>query len=956
MRVRYLLAVFVCALATAPHARAATSSDFSVSKSGPQTTPPDNNAAFTITVTNNGPDAGAVTVSDPLPAGLSFVSVTPPAGFTCSDPGAGATSGTVTCNAVAMAPGSAIITVVFHVPGTTPSVTTFTNTVTISSPTDPNGANDSASASTTTPAISDLALVKTGPSTATADTDVSFNITVTNAGQDAAEEVQVSDVVSSGWSFVSATPAAGFNCTDPGTGATTGTIQCTTATMAVGSTANFTVVFHIPANAAPGTTFTNVATVASPTDPNDENNSSAAQTTTPPPPSGDVSIVKNGPASAPPDTDVAYTITVTNVGPDAAQNVSFTDTLPAGTPSSQMTFVSFSQTSGPAFSCGTPDVTTTCSIASLAVNATATFSFTGHIPSGTATGTVYSNTVSMTSLNDPTEENDTSGTALIVASADVAINKAAPPTAVAGGPTFAYVITVSNNGPDAATDVSFSDVLPAGVTFAGVVQDTGPAATCSGGGTVTCSILSPLPFMSSAQFTITVQPNASVANGTVLSNTATATASSADTNSNNNTSTAMTTVSAQADVSITKTAPATAIAGNNITYGITVANAGPSNAANVAWTDTLPANTTLVSETQTTGPTFTCTTGATINCSIATLTAGTSATFNIVVQVSPSAPASTINNTATVTSTTTDPDGNNNSSAVSTTVSAQADVSITKTAPAAVGAGTNLTYTISVINAGPSAATNVNWTDTLPPGTTFVSETQDSGPLFSCTTGATVSCGIVTLAPGAAAMFTMIVQVSSATPLGTVIPNTAIVSSTTTDPNGLNNSSTAATTVATSADLAVTKTGPATTPSNTTVVYVVGVSNAGPAAAASVTLTDNVPANMTFASASQTSGPAFNCVTPPPGGTGTITCTIASLASGASATFDFVFNVLPGAASGSTSTNTATVSATTADPNPANNSASVLTTVGASIPAISPAMLALLAAGLAAIALLATRR
>ena len=46
----------------------------------------------------------------------------------------------------------------------------------------------------------------------------------------------------------------------------------------------------------------------------------------------DVAITKSGPPSAPPNTDVTYTITVTNFGPSAAQNVSWTDTLPAGSP------------------------------------------------------------------------------------------------------------------------------------------------------------------------------------------------------------------------------------------------------------------------------------------------------------------------------------------------------------------------------------------------------------------------------------------------------------------------------------------------------------------------------------------------------------------------------------------------------------------------------------------------
>ena len=138
MTFRTSLRVLVCAgILAATGAPLLAQSDFTVAKSGPQTTtPPDSDVDFTITVTNNGPNAGAVTVSDPVPAGLTFVSVTQPAGFSCSGPGTGATSGTVTCNAAAMAPGSAIITVTFHIPPSTPSKTMFTNTVTVSSPAD----------------------------------------------------------------------------------------------------------------------------------------------------------------------------------------------------------------------------------------------------------------------------------------------------------------------------------------------------------------------------------------------------------------------------------------------------------------------------------------------------------------------------------------------------------------------------------------------------------------------------------------------------------------------------------------------------------------------------------------------------------------------------------------------------------------------------------------------------
>ena len=91
------------------------------------------------------------------------------------------------------------------------------------------------------------------------------------------------------------------------------------------------------------------------------------------------------------------------------------------------------------------------------------------------------------------------------------------------------------------------------------------------------------------------------------------------------------------------------------------------------------------------------------------------------------------------TSTTPDPTpANNNGSLpaarVTTTVVEQADVATTKTGPATVNAGANFSYSLTVANAGPSAASAVVLTDTLPAGVTFVSATG----------GGTVSGNVVT--------------------------------------------------------------------------------------------------------------------------------------------------------------------------------------------------------------------
>src|SRR6058998_3039702 len=116
--------------------------------------------------------------------------------------------------------------------------------------------------------------------------------------------------------------------------------------------------------------------------------------------------------------------------------------------------------------------------------------------------------------------------------------------------------------------------------------------------------------------------------------------------------------------------------------------------------------------------------------------------------------------------------------------------------------------------------------------------------------------------------------------------------------------------------ISVLKSGPLTSTPGTNVSFTVTVrSTSGTTPAANVQLDDNVPANTTFVSAVQNSGPAFNpCTTPAVGSsTGTITCTIASFpAGGPDAVFTFTFHVQSVSSSTPGTTNTATVTTTTA--------------------------------------------
>lgn len=105
-------------------------------------------------------------------------------------------------------------------------------------------------------------------------------------------------------------------------------------------------------------------------------------------------------------------------------------------------------------------------------------------------------------------------------------------------------------------------------------------------------------------------------------------------------------------------------------------------------------------------------------------------------------------------------------------------------------------------------------------------------------------------------------------------------------------------------------------------VFTLQVNNAGPSSAASVSLSDDLPANTTFVSFDQLSGPTFTCTSP----SGNTTCTIANLARGEEATFIATYQVVA-ASSGTVITNTSTITSTTADPNSDNNSSSAEGTV-----------------------------
>jgi len=915
----------------------ATQADLSVTKTdSPDPVFTGENITYTLTVSNNGPsDAQDVTLTDTVPANTTF------AGFSSISQGIAIfQTGVVTASFGTIAAGaSATLVFVVTVNAGTTDGTIISNTADVSSTTtDPDALNNSVTQETTVSAV-DLVVTKDdAPDPVIAGTDLTFTITVTNAAvATTAENVLFSDVLPTGTTFVSLTAPAGWTPSTPAVGGT-GTVTATNPLFAAGATAVFTLVVRVGSDVADGATLSNTADVTNDiVDSNLTNNSDTESTDVIA--RADLSVAKaDDPDPVRAGENITYTLTVTNSGPSDAQDVTLTDTVPANT-----TFAGFVNiTQGIAvFSAGV----VTADFGTITAGASATLVFVVTVSAATPDGTLISNTADVTATTTDPDllDNSITQTTAVNAEADLSVVKTDSPDPVIAGNDLTYTIIVTNNGPSDAQSVDLSDVLPAGTTFVSLSAPGGWSATTpavGATGTVNASI-GTLPAGSGPQvFTLVVAVAASVPDGATLSNTADVTSTTTDPVAGNNSATQTTDVIAEADLAVTKTdSPDPVIAGTNLTYTLTLSNVGPSDAQNVVLSDLVPANTTFVSFTQDSGPAATSVltpsvggTG-TASATFGTLSAGATATFTLVVQVALATPDGTIiSNTVSAASDTTDPNSANDSDTEMTAVQI-VDLSVTKSdSPDPVVAGTDLTYTITVANLGSADAREVALSDLLPAGTTFVSFTTPAG--WSAITPAvggtgTVTASIATLAAGSGPqVFTLVVHVGANVADGSTLSNTAAVTTTTPDQVAGNNSDTETTDVIAEADLAVVKTdSPDPVIAGTDLTYTITVTNSGTSDAQNVVLSDVVPANTTFVSFVQDSGPPAMLDTPAVGGTGTVTASIPTLAAGASATFTFVVHVAAGTLQGSTITNTADVASGTTDPTPGNNSAVETTAV-----------------------------
>jgi uncharacterized repeat protein (TIGR01451 family) len=679
----------------------------------------------------------------------------------------------------------------------------------------------------------------------------------------------------------------------------------------------------------------------------------------------DLALTLAGPTSAASGSTVTYVYTATNNGPDAANNFSFSIPAPTG----------LSNIVSPP-GCTLSGITYNCTIAGPLANAASTrINFTGQISAAAGSTVTASGSVVAGTPADPiaTNNNRTLNTN-ITAGSDLSIGKSRSPTGtLLSGTPVTFTLSPIYTGDQPTGTITVTDTIPSNYTVGTI---TGPingwtvvqggvggrqltftkTATGGAGNNVTLGNINIL--------VIAQTPGTGIINSTNIS-----APGSTDPTPGNNTANdgGATIVAPVVDLTVAKSGPSPALVVQGQNYSYTIGSSNIGNApffGTLELKDSVPTGLTVnsytlngwtCSPTPAVGPVLvTCSRVYTAGAPLAASTAAPNVVFNTTVTAT-----GALNNSVVVSS----PDANiadtnpgNNTAAYAVSGSlpgASADLRVIKTvSPATVVAGDVLTYTLEVVNAGPVASSNITLTDDLtslvnsavgPTGAGFISAVPTAGvaTVDACTNSASsgtsrqLSCPITNLPVCTAGINCpkITVQVRPGGDAGTRSNSATAISSVTADPDLTNNTGSVNATVTAKADVTVAKSAtPASVPAGQNLTYVVTATNVanGLSAADAVTITDTLPSNVTFVSATPSSGscsakPAADSTT----GTGNnqVVCNLGTVSNGGQQTVTIV--VRPKTITNGTSiTNNVNVITTTPEvAGGLTNSASVVTPI-----------------------------
>ncbi|GAB6417808.1 DUF11 domain-containing protein [Bacillus cereus] len=554
---------------------------------------------------------------------------------------------------------------------------------------------------------------------------------------------------------------------------------------------------------------------------------------------------------------LTYTIVVQNTGTLPAQNVTFTDPIPAGT-----TFVPNSVTVNGVATAGNP--ATGIPISNIPAGGSVTITFQVDVTS-VPTPPVASNVASFGYTFQPAPNaptiNRTATSNIVntdIFTANVALTKSVNKTIATIGDTITYTITATNQAPLAANNVIVTDIPPAGTSFVpGSVTVNGTSTTDN---PATGINVGTIAANGNATITFQVRVN-TLPTPNPIPNSATSSFQYNPPNqppiNRNSTSNIVETQINATIINPTKSANQQIVnIGDIITYTITVPNNGNISATNVSITDPIPTGTNFIPNSVTVN-------GATqsgvtpTNIPLGTIPAGQTTTVTFQVQVTSLPANGTITNEANITFTSqpnpSEPPTTTTTTPPPTTTSVRtAIVNPTKSAsPQVVDIGDTITYTITLPNTGNISATNVIVTDQIPAGTTFVPNSVTINSIAQPGINPSGGIQVGTIAAGSTSTVTFQVQVNSL-PTSGVIRNVGNVTFTyqpdPTKPAITTTNPTPPTTVPVNTAI----TNPIKTADKTavdigdTITYTVTFNNDGTIPSTNVIFTDTIPAGTTF--------------------------------------------------------------------------------------------------------------
>ena len=945
-----------------------TGADIGLNITGPATVGSGGSATYSLVATNNGPDpVSSLTMSFPIPSGLA--NVTPPGGCSLA-------AGTYTCVIAGPVPVSGTVTRNFsgQISAAAGSTVTAAASVINVSPTDPLPANNTATFPTTITAGSDVRITKSRAPGGSylVGAPVTFTLSPRYTG-DAPTGLTITDTIPANYTINSVASTGGWVCpppvgqdvicTQPGGGAAGANVSLGSVT--------------INATASSAGSPVNSATIASvgPIDPNLANNTATDGGATIIAPTVDLRANKSGPNPALVVVGNSYNfaISTSNVGTAPFYGtIVMDDSLPAGLTATSYglngwTCLPAAPVAGPTtiscqrvYTVGSP---LAAGSTTPSVTLTTTATGTGSIVNGLHVSSPDANIADLNAPNDTITFGVTGSSG--GNSADISVVKTASPASVIAGDIETFQVEVVNAGPQPSANITLTDSLtqlinnsraPTGAGFIDttVTANSATGISCSsvaGGATtrnVTCTIAT-LPVCTQGVdcpiFTLEARPGGNA--GTRTNNATAISASVADPNLANNTGSDTYTVTPLVDVTVLKSAtPASAVAGQNLTYVVTARNIanGLSSAANMTVTDVLPADVTFMSASPSAGscsttPTIGTTTGPgndTLICNLGTIGNGAQQTITVVVRPTNATRATTIINNASIATSTPETNLANNTASVSVPVADPVlDLQVGKTDsvdPVAVGNQT--VYSVLITNNGPSASENVVVSDLMPPSLlsyqshTVPADGSCSSIPAASSVGGTLTCSFPLIPAGQSRTITITAQGEGKGTATNQVTMTSDEIAGGYDTDGLNDADSENTTVRTKADPEVVSKIPSANPVNVRDVFdfVIMVRNntgLGLDEADNVLVSDTLPANMQLAgapTAAVASGSATaTACTGVSGGT-SFSCDLGTMSSGAVVNITVPVLITTVTSLPQSFTNSASVTTSSLDVNPANNS------------------------------------